>query len=133
MAADGPLRGQPPNRSVRHRKESAAHVEPKVLVPAKRYGWGWGLPSTWQGWVVLLAYVALVLGGIPFVKASKGNVAYVGYVLALTVMLIACAGSRASRRGGVGVDATPDPMANRTVDSRLRQPRPAGHRQRWAA
>jgi uncharacterized membrane protein YhaH (DUF805 family) len=25
--------------------------------PAKRYGWGWGLPSTWQGWVVLLAFV----------------------------------------------------------------------------
>ena len=23
--------------------------------PAKRYGWGWGLPSSWQGWVVLLA------------------------------------------------------------------------------
>lgn len=21
--------------------------------PAKRYGWGWGLPSSWQGWVVL--------------------------------------------------------------------------------
>jgi hypothetical protein len=25
--------------------------------PAKRYGWGWGLPSTWEGWVVLVAFV----------------------------------------------------------------------------
>ena len=28
--------------------------------PAKRYGWGWGLPVRWQGWVTLLAYVALL-------------------------------------------------------------------------
>jgi lipoprotein signal peptidase len=25
--------------------------------PAKRYGWGWGLPTMWQGWVALLAFV----------------------------------------------------------------------------
>jgi uncharacterized membrane protein YhaH (DUF805 family) len=27
---------------------------------AKLYGWGW-TPAKWQGWVVLLAYVALLL------------------------------------------------------------------------
>ena len=27
---------------------------------AKLYGWGWD-PATWQGWVVLLIYVALVV------------------------------------------------------------------------
>ncbi len=27
---------------------------------AKLYGWGW-TPVTWQGWVVILVYVALVL------------------------------------------------------------------------
>ena len=26
--------------------------------PAKRFGWGWGLPQTWQGWGVFLAYLA---------------------------------------------------------------------------
>ena len=25
--------------------------------PAKRVGWGWGPPRTWQGWVVTAAYV----------------------------------------------------------------------------
>lgn len=24
--------------------------------PARKYGWGWGVPCAWQGWVVLLAY-----------------------------------------------------------------------------
>ena len=28
--------------------------------PAKRYGWGWGLPRTWEGWLVLAAYLAVV-------------------------------------------------------------------------
>lgn len=27
---------------------------------AKRYGWGW-TPAMWQGWLVVLAYVVLVL------------------------------------------------------------------------
>ena len=26
---------------------------------AKRYGYGWGWPATWQGWVVLLGYFAV--------------------------------------------------------------------------
>ena len=24
--------------------------------PAKRYGWGWGVPTVWQGWVVLIVW-----------------------------------------------------------------------------
>jgi hypothetical protein len=28
--------------------------------PAKRYGWGWGPPSSWHGWVVLAVYTAVV-------------------------------------------------------------------------
>lgn len=27
---------------------------------AKRYGYGWGLPLRWQGWLVLFVYFALV-------------------------------------------------------------------------
>jgi hypothetical protein len=30
--------------------------------PAKRYGWGWGLPSRWQGWAVLVGYGAVMTG-----------------------------------------------------------------------
>ncbi|WP_437540915.1 hypothetical protein [Sorangium sp. So ce367] len=62
---------------------------PKYWFPAKRYGWGWGLPSAWQGWVVLLIYFALVLGGIPFIRATRGIVVYIIYVSVLTAALIA--------------------------------------------
>jgi len=61
----------------------------KYWFPAKRYGWGWGPPSAWQGWVVLVIYLALVLGGIPLVQASTGNLVYLAYVSVLTVALLA--------------------------------------------
>lgn len=28
-----------------------------------RNGWGWGLPSVWQGWVAILIFLALLVGG----------------------------------------------------------------------
>ena len=31
--------------------------------PAKRYGWGWGFPTTWQGWLVIALYVVLIGAG----------------------------------------------------------------------
>jgi hypothetical protein len=27
----------------------------------KRYGWGW-VPVTWQGWTIIIAFIALMLG-----------------------------------------------------------------------
>lgn len=63
--------------------------ERKYWFPAKRYGWGWGPPCAWQGWVVLLAYFALVVGGIPVLQATEGSLVYIAYAVALTVGLIA--------------------------------------------
>lgn len=28
---------------------------------SKRYGWGWGLPLTWQGWIVFTIYLFIVM------------------------------------------------------------------------
>ena len=61
---------------------------PKYWFPAKRYGWGWGLPCSWQGWIVFIAYFALIIGGIPWIKIPKGDFAYIAYALALTIILI---------------------------------------------
>jgi hypothetical protein len=33
--------------------------EQKYWFPAKRYGWGWGLPITWQGWLTLVVFILL--------------------------------------------------------------------------
>ena len=53
--------------------------------PAKTIGWGWNLPVTWQGWLVVLVYFALVIATL--------NVAPTSYrlplIAALTVVLVA--------------------------------------------
>ena len=61
----------------------------KYWFPAKRFGWGWRFPAAWQGWVVLIIYLTLVIGGIPVVQATNGNLVYVAYLFVLTVVLIA--------------------------------------------
>lgn len=59
-----------------------------IWFPAKRYGWGWGFPITWQGWVVLLGYlVLLALGVNEFLRAP--NLMFFAYLALITVGLIA--------------------------------------------
>jgi len=45
--------------------------QPRYWFPAKRYGWGWGPPSTWQGWVVLGVYVGLLVALCVLVPADR--------------------------------------------------------------
>lgn len=54
---------------------------------AKSYGWGWGLPATWQGWVVLLAFVLLMIAGGIFVLPRFGLLWFYGYVAVLVAAL----------------------------------------------
>ena len=38
----------------------------KIWFHAKRYGFGWGLPASWEGWIVFTVYLAIIIGG-PFI------------------------------------------------------------------
>jgi hypothetical protein len=76
--------------------------------PAKRYGWGWGLPVAWQGWAVLAAFIALF--GLGFLLFPPGSaLAYLlAYVTLLTASLIAICwlkGEPPRWRWGSGDDA----------------------------
>ncbi|HAS8418028.1 TPA: hypothetical protein I7738_07830 [Vibrio vulnificus] len=43
-----------------------------VWFPKRRYGWGWGVPTTWQGWMVLGSYcVALYITSSYFHPQSE--------------------------------------------------------------
>ncbi len=64
-------------------------VEQRYWFPAKRYGWGWGLPTAWQGWVVLVIFFGLVLAGAPLLLPSRGPLAFVAYSGFLCVLLMA--------------------------------------------
>ena len=34
--------------------------EKQIWFPAKKYGWGWGPPCAWQGWVAMAVFVVLI-------------------------------------------------------------------------
>ena len=43
--------------------DDARPPDREIWFPAKRYGWGWGFPCKWQGWVFLLVWLAAMAGG----------------------------------------------------------------------
>jgi hypothetical protein len=49
--------------------------------PAKRYGWGWGFPSAWQGWAVFIVFIAVV-SILPFLINPNDNMP--GFLIAMT-------------------------------------------------
>ena len=57
--------------------------------PAKRYGWGWGLPNIWQGWVVYGVFALLSLVDAVWVLPSQGQGTFAAYLAILVVVLIA--------------------------------------------
>jgi hypothetical protein len=57
--------------------------------PAKRYGWGWGLPVRWQGWVVLAVYCALIAWAVLHFRPHREPWAFVLVVTGLSVALLA--------------------------------------------
>jgi hypothetical protein len=57
--------------------------------PAKRYGWGWGFPTTWQGWLVIALYVVLIGAGAVVISPSGHPGVFVAYLTFLSFLLIA--------------------------------------------
>lgn len=56
--------------------------------PAKRYGWGWGFPVRWQGWLVMAAYFAAVLAGIYYFNPDRRPIAVAVCIVSATVVFI---------------------------------------------
>jgi hypothetical protein len=63
-------------------------AEQNYWFPAKRYGWGWGLPSAWQGWAVLVVFFVLMAGGSLVLLPAKGPTIFVAYSALLCVLLV---------------------------------------------
>ena len=52
----------------------------------KRYGYGAGLPIAWQGWVVLLGYIAVI--GLAALLLEAKPVAVIAIVVPATMILL---------------------------------------------
>lgn len=57
--------------------------------PAKKYGWGWDMPHTTEGALVLLGYVvAMVLGSVFLPPIGGQALWWGGYVVLITALLL---------------------------------------------
>ena len=54
---------------------------------AKRYGWGWGLPLNWQGWVIFIAYVGLIVAG-SYIYPPENNMAIFIFLAAIFTLIL---------------------------------------------
>lgn len=60
----------------------------KAWFTAKPYGWGWTFPMRWQGWVVTIAFLVALFGGLPVALEGR-PIEYILYAWALCAALIA--------------------------------------------
>jgi hypothetical protein len=64
---------------------------PRFWFPAKRYGWGWGIPITWQGWTVFVLFFVFVLLGAFWFLPSRGPISFLIYTAVLCgVLMLIC-------------------------------------------
>lgn len=51
------------------------------------HGWGWGPPLTWQGWLVLVGFIVLLIAGSVLVL-PYGTSVFLVYVSVLGALLV---------------------------------------------
>jgi hypothetical protein len=68
--------------------------------PAKTYGWGWGLPVRWQGWLVIAAYFLLQYVGIRYFREQRNVPVLLIYLIGLTVLLVSIVVAKGERPAG---------------------------------
>jgi len=61
---------------------------PQYWFPAKRFGWGWGAPNTWQGTLTLVIFLALLIVGAWLFPPASAKTAYLIYLTAVCAALL---------------------------------------------
>jgi len=76
--------------------------------PAKRYGWGWGPPIVWQGWVVLCAWMAATaMGSVALMpRHVVAHFAFIGVMVGILLLICFLKGEPPSWRWGGGEGKT---------------------------
>lgn len=57
--------------------------------PARKYGWGWGFPTCWQGHAVFVAYAVSLLLLYHFLPAASEHVMRLAGTGVFTILLVA--------------------------------------------
>ena len=73
---------------------------PTFWFPVKRYGWGWGLPVRWQGWLVFVSYLALMGAALYYFMGQRNGVGLLASTLVLTLVLVVIVFAKGERPVG---------------------------------
>jgi hypothetical protein len=88
QAVNGLARTRQTVRRAYERLHVNAGSEKRYWFRLKRYGWGWGMPATWQGWVVLAVYTAGIAAGAVAFPPDNWMGTFVVHVIGLTILLV---------------------------------------------
>ena len=69
--------------------------------PAKRFGFGWGLPCRWQGWLTMVLYQGVVVGASVLFRHghhTQAHLIVIGVATALLVLVCVLKGEPPRRR-----------------------------------
>lgn len=61
--------------------------EGDIWFPAKKYGWGWGVPCAWQGWLALALYLVMLFGGGLAIDPGRQTGLFLAWVFGWTLAL----------------------------------------------
>ena len=56
--------------------------------PAMKYGWGWGLPLVWQGWVTLILYLGSIALSLHLFPPEEKLLLFVLATTSLSVLFV---------------------------------------------
>ena len=55
---------------------------------AQSYGWGWGFPLTWHGWIIVIAYAAMIIVGFFIFPFKEKKDLFICWLVGFTIMLL---------------------------------------------
>lgn len=68
--------------------------QPSYWFEAKRYGIGWTLPVSWEGWLAVLVFLVLLAVGIALIGRPGYRLAYIAGVSLIFVAVVAWKGEK---------------------------------------
>lgn len=64
---------------------------------AKRYGFGWSFPVTWQGWAVVIAYFTALSAGLYLLTAPAHRWIFLGVLTVMLVIVVTWKGEKPAK------------------------------------
>lgn len=60
-----------------------------IWFPTRRFGWGWGPPRKWQGWVTLGLYLLMMVIGLTSIDPERQQPLFMGWMIGWTLAFAA--------------------------------------------